>query len=245
MRRLPEFLLLSFFVFSFFSLSDFHRTYAEDEWTKERASWRAVIYLNLVQGVNDVLEHLIAEMTESIELQGPQIKTDEGRPTWEFEDKYRRLRIRLAPLNRVEMELERILGAVKGERKLIPNSTGDAASDTETLHSMIDSSDTWKSALFGASEKVEGNITEKIIDSCADIGSLWNDSKIKEVLSRRKARVLETNARLCVPQYHPEIFILTSYQLLRQCRTDSRQGLYANRRRYNPCTIEDVRHTRI
>jgi hypothetical protein len=131
-------------------------------------------------------------MAEPPREPGSQIQNDEDPPETEFGDEYRRLRERLTPLKQVETELEKMLGVANGT----PDPTDYPVSDTKSSRFVIDSSNTWKSVLSRASEKVEGEITAKIANSCGDIRSLWNDSKIREVLSRRKAQVLETNQRL-------------------------------------------------
>ena len=43
-------------------IPDFQLMYNKHEWTEERASWRAVIYLNLVRNVNRILELMVREI---------------------------------------------------------------------------------------------------------------------------------------------------------------------------------------
>jgi len=41
---------------------DFQLINANQAWLDERASWRSVIYLNLVRSVNDILDVLVQQM---------------------------------------------------------------------------------------------------------------------------------------------------------------------------------------
>lgn len=129
-----------------------------------------------------------------------------------FKDKHKQLQARLAPLQPVQRELEEQLGAASAE--IFSASPHNAApfglpapTRRHASHEFsINSSNGWKSALDkfrkgqgNRPEQPNGNnrvlkdVEEEIADIIAgcreDIKSLWEDSIIKEVLIRRKARI--------------------------------------------------------
>lgn len=89
-------------------------------WAAERAAWRAVVQLNLIRSVNTILAVLTADLTDA---SAPRLPTPPassplpspvyaGRipPPLALTDRHRMLRLRLAPLRRVEADLRRQLG---------------------------------------------------------------------------------------------------------------------------------------
>ncbi|KAJ3562857.1 hypothetical protein NP233_g9319 [Leucocoprinus birnbaumii] len=223
------------------TLKNFQLTYARREWSEERASWRAVIFFNLVRNVNEVLEHMAAEMAdlpyprypENDSTEDLQIRPVKTLPPLKFKEKHKQLRLRLAPLQQVQRELEQQLGAASTEIYSSP-TTHPAPFEPPTPSRRrapnefsINSSNGWKSALGkfrkgpgerpeapNGTNKVSKDVEEEIaeiISSCReDIKSLWDDSIIKEVLARRKARIedapgffLNDTDRIAVKSYMP------------------------------------------
>ncbi|KAF8628588.1 hypothetical protein AX17_005983 [Amanita inopinata Kibby_2008] len=108
------------------TLKNFQLTYARREWTEERASWRAVIYLNLVRSVNQILNLLAKETAErnGINCNGNasddsaeemHVARAKALPPLKFKEKHRLLRQRLSPLLGVQIDLEGRLGAAAME----------------------------------------------------------------------------------------------------------------------------------
>ncbi|KAJ6463512.1 guanine nucleotide binding protein, alpha subunit [Mycena sanguinolenta] len=132
-------------------------------------------------------------------------------PPLKFKDKHRLLRLRLAPLRRVQSDLETRLGAAATE--LYTSNTNSAAPfDSPSLSSSkrqnefsIHSTNGWKTALerFRAARRRSGedsgvlrkvrDMEEEVLDVIAgcreDIRSVWEDRVVREMLSRRKARI--------------------------------------------------------
>ena len=118
---------------------DFQMACAHRAWLDERASWRSVIYLNLIRSVNTILDILTKEMSRqntttnrpqsplpahppvssrsSIETE-TDLSDDETivvQPLLPFTDKHKVLKLRLAPLREVQTDLERHIGAGASE----------------------------------------------------------------------------------------------------------------------------------
>jgi len=125
------------------TLKNFQLTFAPQAWQAERASWRAVIQLNLVRSVNVILDVLADEMASSSFTRptSPALMSEEARSQrkspepslsnsdWEaetsierlsatplqFTNKHALLKLRLAPLRHVESDLRHRLGAASSE----------------------------------------------------------------------------------------------------------------------------------
>ncbi|KIM41875.1 hypothetical protein M413DRAFT_139827 [Hebeloma cylindrosporum] len=141
------------------TLKNFQLTYARREWYEEKAAWRAVIFLNLVRNVNEILAHLTSEMSdlpfnpeESHEdLLAP--RPPRALPRLKFTDKHSILRLRLGPLTSVQEVLEKKIGTASLE----PHSTSvntaapfehPSSSGRRGLQEFsINSSNGWKTAL--------------------------------------------------------------------------------------------------
>lgn len=203
--------------------TDFQLTYAKREWSEERSSWRAVIFLNFVRNANEVLEHMIAEMADLPYPRYPELDSTEDltvrsakplRPL-KFKEKHKQLRIRLAPLQEVQRDLELQLGAASSEiyasvpTSAAPFDGADPSGRRAPTEFSINSSNGWKSALdkfrkgpgnrpetsngnAKPSKDSEEEIGEVIANCREDIKSLWDDPIVKEVLTRRKARIEDT-----------------------------------------------------
>lgn len=145
-------------------ISDFQLMYNKHEWTEERASWRAVIYLNLVRNVNRILELMVREISDrNLYNMDGEVSDDSmeeiiiararSLPPLRFQEKHRLLQQRLRPLLGVQKELESRLGA--GAMELhstsvttaapfeVPTSTRRRGFSEFSIHS----SNGWKSAL--------------------------------------------------------------------------------------------------
>ncbi|KAH0580000.1 hypothetical protein H2248_002818 [Termitomyces sp. 'cryptogamus'] len=199
--------------------ADFQLTYARREWSEERASWRAVIQLNLVRNVNCILDHLNQEMAGYVEGHHSDDSSDEVQivhrkakalPPLKFREHHRLLRLRLTPLTRVQQDLERKLGEASTEVHTTPFMTAAPFEHTPNNRRAlqefsINSNNGWKSALVklrpnrptrpevGEDQRkpqdIEDDVAEILDASKDDIKALWEDSVVTELLNRRKARI--------------------------------------------------------
>lgn len=224
--------------------ADFQLAFAPKAWQAERASWRAVIQLNLVRSINSILDVLSQEMASSPSTTSPTTSpfmrptTAQGAnrfdpststsPTdgsstssdpdgLQFTNTHALLKLRLAPLRRVEADLKQLIGAATDE--LAPDAFGAPAQAADDANGAVlydgspprrrpaefyvRSNQSWRDALRStyqgagaASERAAAaheskleNATE-IIASCAvDMEALWADPVVREVLRRRRMRI--------------------------------------------------------
>ncbi|KAG6910377.1 hypothetical protein DXG01_011092 [Tephrocybe rancida] len=197
---------------------DFQLTYARREWSEERASWRAVIQLNLVRNVNSIMDHLNQEMAGSVDGHNSDDSTDEVQivrrkakalPPLRFKEIHRLLRLRLGPLARVQQDLERKLGEASTElhtTAVLVAAPFDHPTNRRALQEFsINSTNGWKTALvkfrpmrqarpevgeeLRKAKDIEDDVAE-VLDACKDdIKTLWDDSVVTEMLNRRKVRI--------------------------------------------------------
>ncbi|KAJ8456515.1 hypothetical protein ONZ45_g2202 [Pleurotus djamor] len=129
------------------TLKNFRLKYAYNQWLQERASWRAVIQLNLIRSVLAILDALQAEMNEeppfdpiqeddddsALDLQimtVPRVPSSKSEfvhhhptsttPPLILNEKHKLLLLRLSPLRRIETILRRRLGAGSDEVRNAP-----------------------------------------------------------------------------------------------------------------------------
>ena len=132
---------------------DFQLAYAYQAWSDERASWRSVIYLNLIRSVNNILEVLALEMSSQqppspvtkhpliysgrpskIDTDFSDDETFVARHSFIFTERHKLLTLRLAPLRHVQEDLEAQIGAgaSRVDELSTSYSTTDAAPFVET-----------------------------------------------------------------------------------------------------------------
>ncbi|KAG1829336.1 guanine nucleotide binding protein, alpha subunit [Suillus variegatus] len=103
------------------TLKNFQLQHARREWAEERASWRIVIYLNLVRNIVRVLDILsreisLAESEKRPGSTGIEYLSDSDDETtnheivYHFSDKHRFMQRRLGPLRSIQGDLENKLG---------------------------------------------------------------------------------------------------------------------------------------
>lgn len=168
-------------------LKDFQLTYARKAWQDERQSWRAIIQLNLVRSVTTILDLLHTELTgaplpasspfalaaltadaddpTAFAQDAADVGGQEKMPRLSFTEKHKLLKLKLAPLRKVQADLEKRLGSGAEEPTPFeggsgtnttaapfdqsPYSNGYAApsSPTRRQEFYVRSSTGWKSAL--------------------------------------------------------------------------------------------------
>ncbi|KAF9074406.1 guanine nucleotide binding protein, alpha subunit [Rhodocollybia butyracea] len=201
------------------TLKNFQLTYAKKEWLAERNNWRAVVFLNLVKNVNNILDVLSREMAAaslpSPEYVGSSDESSEdiqssSKPRLKFKEKHRLLKLRLGPLRRIQTDLERRFG----ESTLEPEPTtvttaapfDDESANRRVLKEFsINSSNGWKSAFekirarrahadgdAHALRKIRDSDDEiaEVIAGCRDdMKAIWEDLTVREMMSRSKTRL--------------------------------------------------------
>ncbi|KAL5495940.1 hypothetical protein ACEPAI_1404 [Sanghuangporus weigelae] len=191
------------------TLKNFQLTYARKAWQEERDSWRAVIQLNLLRSVNTILDILQREMTGSGYISSPTSSDSEDEDEQhdsthlQFTEMHKLLKLRLAPLRRVQKDLECRLGSGAEEPTDAPPGTITEAAPQEFY---VRSSTGWKSTLEKLKSRNstgsrddshtrewrerEAEETNAIIAGCRDdMRSLWLDPTIRQMLARRKLRL--------------------------------------------------------
>ena len=109
--------------------------YTPNAWAQERASWRAVIQLNLIKSINTIVDALGDELASSQQApasQAPSSSSDEGHGSppeppaipADRRSALMKLRMRLTPLRQVEVDLKARLGA--GTDELAGAGSADA-----------------------------------------------------------------------------------------------------------------------
>lgn len=116
---------------------------------QERDSWRAVIQLNLLRSINTILDILQRDMANSGSPSSPissesDSEDDEPRLRMRlhFTENHKLLKLRLAPLRRVQKDLERRLGS--GAEEPTPSKDPTVAAPQEFF---VRSSTGWKTTL--------------------------------------------------------------------------------------------------
>ncbi|KAI5119021.1 hypothetical protein M0805_001880 [Coniferiporia weirii] len=196
------------------TLKNFQLTYARKAWQEERASWRAVIQLNLLRSVNLILDLLQHEMTGANAYLDDDDDDEENTPQPQpprlaFTEAHKLLKLRLTPLRRVQADLERRLGSGAEEPIPVPPGVSTSAAPFDGFSGRpqefyVRSSTGWKSALdklrnsSGSREEAlgrerrerEAEESTAIIAGCReDMYALWTDSVVRQMLDRRKQRL--------------------------------------------------------
>lgn len=190
----------------------FRLRYSRKEWSEEKASWRPVVFLNLVRNVNTILSHLSSEMFNDISYDADDSKEGLQAPRpprtfndVKFTDKHQRLWEKLAPLADIQRVLEEQLGlASLGLQSTSVNAAALFDQDIQCSSSLsqyrglhepsVYSSGGWKSArestlaLLKESDREDG-IALELAKYQKDIKELWEDDVVMEVLSRQKVRL--------------------------------------------------------
>ncbi|KAI0027725.1 G-alpha-domain-containing protein [Vararia minispora EC-137] len=195
------------------TLKNFQMQFAQDTWTEERSSWRAVIQLNLVRSINYILDLLSNELSQQSPTQSPTPRPStadvhrsrtngSSLPPLRFTEQHRLIRLRLTPLKNVQNDLEHRLGAVSQEAK--PGPQTEAFTEALPLpprssEAYVQSRDGWRSALAkirnrraddesakaaDARARKDAELAEVIAGCAEDMRALWEDPVVREMLKR-------------------------------------------------------------
>jgi len=174
--------------------------FARDKWIEERASWRAVILLNLVRSANTILSALSAEMNDE------QFGLDNA---FTFDDYYRRYILRLSPLlQTVESNLKRLLGVQVEPRKqtrpitLSPRTSPELFVRSGTWRNFLQTTRGLESPGCPVEQDLPNivNSTAAIADCKDDIKALWRDDIVQAMLAKRRIPLEDSatlSARTC------------------------------------------------
>ncbi|KAI0830330.1 G-alpha-domain-containing protein [Trametes gibbosa] len=204
------------------TLKNFQLAYCRDQWEIERASWRTVIQLNLVRGINTILDLLAKELAgaqdhglgddsdvSDVESPpSPPSRSGKPRPPKElhFGGKHRLLKLRLAPLRTVQRDLEMRIGIHAGAdvHDVISSEPGSpvlGSSGRKPQEFFVRSATSWKELHSrmpsdGTNTKIQDAQTREtadIIAGCAeDMKTIWNDPAVREMLIRKGVRMEAT-----------------------------------------------------
>jgi hypothetical protein len=185
--------------------------YARAAWEKERASWRAVVQLNVVRSIITILAMVEAEMNGEIAANtdddGEDFLDDDEEDNQDvalkFSDRHQLLIIRLAPLRQVEADLKRRLGAgVEPVVPLLPMSATPFDDPYTPPHSKRKLTEfsvrCWKDVLDPSAPQTHADCST--LDSATltiagwkdDMKVLWEDKFVRIALKRRKVRLLDS-----------------------------------------------------
>ncbi|KAI9510065.1 guanine nucleotide binding protein, alpha subunit [Russula earlei] len=124
----------------------FQMSYARQAWEEERMSWRTVIHLNLVRSVNRILDAL--------------------ENAQEIASRMNLLRIRLSPLRRVQVDLERHLGLAVGDEVCAAADMGVFRRPAEVC---LRSQSGWAAALGLAKQKTRIPSGRSLADGALEV----------------------------------------------------------------------------
>ncbi|KNZ76965.1 Guanine nucleotide-binding protein alpha-4 subunit [Termitomyces sp. J132] len=165
---------------------------------KERASWRAVIQLNIVRSVHVIIDAITHERIDAVSWSLPDhvpVQTD-----------LLKLKMRLAPLLQVEHALTRRLapeGGFAEEEAILHDREASYADRSHLVREVaINSTCAWKEILGTSSRTSEKNEETPdghnssdpsiLLNACAqDMQILWNDSTVKTLLKRNNIHMEE------------------------------------------------------
>ncbi|RDB24781.1 Guanine nucleotide-binding protein alpha-4 subunit [Hypsizygus marmoreus] len=176
------------------TIKNFQMTYAQKSWVEERASWKAVIFLNLARSVNGIVDIL----SEELEIaQGILPNSDETAwhgSTSGLTENHKSLTLKLAPLRQIERDLQSLLGSGSSEPEDLHRKLTEGRTTLQEF--ALRSTSGWKSVLEQIRNPSEGKgeslhrVASQVIAGCKDdIGYLWNDAVVQQILRKRNIRI--------------------------------------------------------
>jgi hypothetical protein len=147
--------------------------YAQEEWERERDSWRVVVQFNVVQSINAIIRVVESELNSGGTEQSDDKKNMNGPNDAEavkFTNCNQLLLARLAPLLGVEEDLKRWLGA-----------GSDEYTHSATPLSAIQLSESISATIASCKE---------------DIKALWQDQTVRAALKRHRIQIRNDNGGL-------------------------------------------------
>lgn len=172
-------------------------TYAQKSWAEERASWKAVVLLNLVRSINTVVDILTVTMDgvdllEASDSATPKPSSSQLTP---LNETHRKILKRLGALRQIERDLKTLLGS--GAEEVEPEG-GDTEHQflPKIEEFSVRSSSGWKDVLSRVRNPTPGKdvdiqrVALQVITSCQDdILRLWTDPGTRSVLRSRETHI--------------------------------------------------------
>ncbi|KAL5640494.1 hypothetical protein ACGC1H_007669 [Rhizoctonia solani] len=193
------------------TLKQFQLMYSPNAFHAERASWRAVIYLNLARSIRRILDALDpASFLEDMEPPTPDPERPGTALSIRTEEKLAHiseLRLRLQPLMLLEDQLNRTLAGDLSGNELEPTRLGTYSAphrDTADKHKevAVRSGSTWKKALNTFKGKREDDDAytwddpndpgHTIVALREDMLALWRDPFVQDVLYKQRLQLEHT-----------------------------------------------------
>jgi guanine nucleotide-binding protein subunit alpha len=179
--------------------------FSKDEWELERDGWRSVVQLNVVRSITTIIRVVEAEingehhMVDSDDEQSV-VTVESAASDLKFSDRHQLLMIRLAPLQGVEAELKRRLGA--GTEPVQATSMSatpfDAPQEYRPRRKRLPefAVRSWKEVIESeqrapqigdGSASSDADLPTITIAGCKDdMKALWHDKAVQQALKRRK-----------------------------------------------------------
>ncbi|KAI0944664.1 hypothetical protein AcW1_002324 [Taiwanofungus camphoratus] len=197
------------------TLKNFQIAYSRNAWAEERKSWRTIIQLNLIRNVNTILDLLSEEMSGPSAVAIADSDASDGEEETEapsssntslrFTEHHALLKLRLAPLRRLQQDLEYSIGASSGEEQFCTASPVDSQFTSvwgfehrgRRQEFFIRSNTAWKTALGSNDDAPSRKFREtkareaiEIIAGCAeDMRTVWEDPTVQQMLQKRRFRM--------------------------------------------------------
>ncbi|KAF8602136.1 guanine nucleotide binding protein, alpha subunit [Ceratobasidium sp. AG-I] len=187
------------------TLKNFQLMYSPNAFRAERASWRAVIYLNLARSIRRILDAL--DPSAFVDDEPPTPASPDDRPSTALshrtEEKLANiseLKLRLQPLMLLEDQLNRTLAGDLSGNDLEPTRIGAYAAPHKTAPGevAVRGNSTWKKALSTLKGRAKDEDDDSYVwDDPNDPGhtivalrddmiALWRDTFVQDVLHKRR-----------------------------------------------------------
>ncbi|CAE7205396.1 unnamed protein product, partial [Rhizoctonia solani] len=192
------------------TLKQFQLMYSPNAFHAERASWRAVIYLNLARSIRRILDALDpVSFLEDMEPPTPDPERPGSALSIRTEEKLAHiseLRLRLQPLMLLEDQLNRTLAGDLSGNELEPTRLGSYSAphrdSGDKKEVAVRSGSTWKKALNTFKGKREDDDAytwddpndpgHTIVALREDMLALWRDPFVQDVLHKRRLQLEHT-----------------------------------------------------
>ncbi|KAJ2922936.1 hypothetical protein H1R20_g14194, partial [Candolleomyces eurysporus] len=187
------------------TLKNFRMRFSKEEWEAERDGWRSVVQLNVVRSITTIIRVVEAEINgehHAIDSDDEQsiLTVESAASDLKFSDRHQLLMIRLAPLQGVEAELKRRLGA--GTEPVQATSMAatpfDAPQEYRPRRKRLPefAVRSWKEVIESeqrtpqigdGSASPGADLPTITIAGCKDgMKALWHDKAVQQALKRRK-----------------------------------------------------------
>ncbi|KAH7882371.1 guanine nucleotide binding protein, alpha subunit [Phlebopus sp. FC_14] len=208
------------------TLKNFQLMHSPKAFRAEKASWRAVIQLNVVQSINAILDLI----TKAHAASHPSPSSSHSRPPTAQKDyppitpEHLKLKMRLAPLIQVEVALVRKLAP---QTQIEPSTYSSTATSSSHREIFVNSSVGWKNAFnklitsvgngrnsCDSADMIDWSDPEDpgvVLHACSeDMIRLWADPTIRKLMEMEKMRpeemagfFLDALERVTSPRYVP------------------------------------------